>query len=207
MAADGDEKHDHFELICGLAIAILAAALALNDLGSGKFGGDEIAARSGGEKAYAWYASKGLKENLAEGQRDTLAALLDAGIIAPDKSSGVAKTLEHLDGQIARYKKEKKEILLGSAAVGPENWVQDVDGKLGQIKGAKEWEGEIDTLDSAGDVFDMGTLFLQLCLVLGAISLIMKEPRLRWSFFTAMLVLGGVGIIYSARAFWMAFQV
>jgi hypothetical protein len=206
MAEEEEKKNDHFELICGLAIAVLAAALAINDLGSGKFGGDEIAARSGGEKAYSWYASKGLKENLAEGQRDTLAALLESGIIAPDKSPGVTKTLEQLDSQIARYKKEKKEILVGSAAVGQENWVQDIDGKLGQIKGAKEWESEIDALDSAGDIFDMGTLFLQLCLVVGAISLIMKEPRLRWSFFTAMLVLGGVGIIYSSRAYWMAFN-
>lgn len=206
MADGDDQKHDHFELICGLAIAILAAALALNDLGSGKFGGDEIAARSGGEKAYSWYASKGLKENLAEGQRDTLAALLESGVIAPEKSAAVAKTLEQLNTQIERYKKEKKEILLGSAVVGQENWVQDIDGRLGQIKGAKDWEGEIDALDSAGDVFDMGTLFLQLCLVLGAISLIMKEPRIRWSFFTAMLVLGGVGIVFSMKAFWMAFH-
>jgi hypothetical protein len=205
MADEDGKKHDHFELICGLAIAILAAALAINDLGSGKFGGDEIAARSGGEKAFSWYASKGLKENLAEGQRDTLAALLESGVIAPEKSDGVTKTLGQLNAQIERYKNEKKEILLGSATVGEENWVQDIDGKLGEIKGAKEWEGEIDALDAAGDIFDMGTLFLQLCLVLGAISLIMKEPRLRWSFFTSMLVLGGVGIIYSARAFLMAF--
>lgn len=206
MAA-GDKKDDHFELICGLALAILAAALAINDLGSGKFGGDEIAARSGGEKAYSWYAAKGLKENLAEGQRDTLGALLEAGIIAPEKSPGVTRTLAQLDAQIARYQKEKKEILLGSDAVGKENWIQDLDGELGKIKGAREWEHEIDTLDSAGDIFDMGTLFLQLCLVVGAISLIMKEPRLRWSFFTAMLGLGAVGIAFSARAFWMAFQI
>lgn len=205
--AEEEKKHDHFELICGLALAVLAAALAINDLGSGKFGGDEIAARSGGEKAYSWYASKGLKENLAEGQNDTLRALLEAGIIAPEKSPGVTKTIENLDTQIARYKKEKKEILLGSVAVGRENWVQDIDGELGKIKGAKEWEAEIDTLDAAGDVFDMGTLFLQLCLVVGAISLIMKEPRIRWSFFSAMLFLGGVGICFSIRAFWLAFHI
>lgn len=205
--ADEEKKHDHFELICGLAIAILAAALAINDLGSGKFGGDEIAARSGGEKAYSWYASKGLKENLAEGQRDTLKALLDAGVISPEKTSAVEGTLKQLDGQISRYAKEKKEILLGSSVVGQENWAQDIDGELGKIKGAKEWEGEANLLDSAGDVFDMGTLFLQLCLVLGAISLIMKEPRLRWGFFSTMVILGLVGIGFSIRAFLMSFAV
>lgn len=52
----------------------------------------------------------------------------------------------------------------------------------------------------------MGTLFLRLCLVLGAISLIMKEPRLRGSVFTTMLVLGIIGIEYSMKAFWMAFH-
>lgn len=206
MADEEGKKNDHFELICGLALAILAAALAINDLGSGKFGGDEIAARSGGEKAYSWYASKGLKENLAEGQRDLLRALMETGVIAVDRVPGVTDTVKHLDEQISRYAREKKEILLGSAAIGRENWIQDLDGELGQIKGAKEWEIEIDSLDAAGDVFDMGTLFLQLCLVLGAISLIMKEPRLRWSFFSTMLGLGAIGIGFSIRAFWMAFQ-
>lgn len=193
-------------MLCGVLIAVLAAFLAINDLGSGKFGGDEIAARSGAQKAYSWHSSKGLKQNLAEGQRDLLSALLAAGVIAPDKAPAVQETLQHMEADIARYAKEKKEILLGSDVVGEKNWAQDVDGKMGQIRGAKEWDAESDSLDAAGDVFDTATLFLQLCLVLGAVSLIMKAPNRRKAFFIGMLSLGAIGLAFSARAFWLAFH-
>lgn len=197
---------DRFELICGVIIAVLAAFLSINELGSGKFGGDEIAARSGAQKAYSWHSSKGLKQNLAEGQYELLSSLLAAGVIAPEKASAVQDTLRRMEDDIARYNREKKEILLGSAAVGEKNWAQDIDGKMGQVHGAKQWDEESDRLDAAGDVFDTGTLFLQLSLVLGAISLIMKAPARRNAFFVGMLGLGCVGLIFSSRAFWLAFH-
>jgi hypothetical protein len=199
------EGNGHFELICGLALVVLAALLAINDLGAGKFGGDELEARSHAEKAYAWYASKSLKENLAEGQRDMLSTLRAASLVAEDKASAVDAIVERLNAEAARYGREKKEILLGSDVVGKANWAQDIDGELGRVRGATRWESQADAFGAAGDVFDTATLFLQLCLVLGAISLILKDPRLRWTFFSGMLILGGIGIAISARAFFMAF--
>ncbi|MBN8710530.1 MAG: DUF4337 family protein [Verrucomicrobia bacterium] len=204
--AAGRETGSRFELLCGVTIAILAALLAINELGSGKFGGDEIAARNEATKGYSWYGSKSLKENLAEGQRDLLLALRAAGAIAPEKTSAVQGTLDRLEGEIDRYSREKQEILMGSEAVGKENWTQAVDGQLGKVRGAKQWDSESDRLDRAGDIFDTATLFLQLCLVLGAISLIMKAPGRRNAFFTAMLILGAAGIGFSARAFSIAFN-
>ncbi len=90
--------------------------------------------------------------------------------------------------------------------MGKNNWAQAVDGQLGKVRGAKEWDTESDRLDRAGDIFDTATLFLQLCLVMGAISLIMKAPARRNAFFTAMLILGAAGIGFSARAFYIAFN-
>lgn len=204
--AAGQQPGSRFELLCGVTIAILAALLAINELGSGKFGGDEIAARNEATKAYSWYGSKSLKENLAEGQRDLLLALRAAGAIAPEKTSAVQGTLDRLGGEIDRYSREKEEILLGSESVGKDNWTQAIDGQLGKVHGAKQWDSESDRLDRAGDIFDTATLFLQLCLVLGAISLIMKAPARRNAFFTAMLILGATGIVFSARAFSIAFN-
>jgi hypothetical protein len=91
--------------------------------------------------------------------------------------------------------------------VGKENWVQDVGGELGKVKGAKEWEERTAGLNDAGDVFDVATLFLQLCLVMGAISLVLQQNRLRWGFFTVMVLLGALGGIYGYRAFTLALAV
>ena len=64
-----------------------------------------------------------------------------------------------------------------SAAVGEANWTQEVDGQLGRVIGAKQRELTINKLSDAGDVFDFGTLCLQLSLVLGAIGLLLKHGQ------------------------------
>jgi hypothetical protein len=105
-----------------------------------------------------------------------------------------------LSKEITRYAKEKRELLLGSAAVGKENWAQDMDGQLGKVIGAKELEAKLDVLGRAGDKFDLAVLFLQLCLVVGAVALDLQEDRLKLAFFGGMVFLGTVGMIYSAQA-------
>lgn len=199
-----DKKGEHFEKICGLTLAFLAAVLAVTDLGGGKFGGDEGIANINKANAYEWYNSKGLKKNLAEGQRDILVALVEAGSIASSQKAGIDRSIAKLSSNINRYGKEQREILLGSKAVGESNWVQDVDGKFGVVTGAKEYEKKADDLNAAGDTFDMATLFLQLSLVIGAISLMLKEPKLKWIMYAGMVVLGITGGIISGMAYSMA---
>ena len=69
------------------------------------------------------------------------------------------------------------------------------------MKGALEWEREAEKLGAAGDTFDLSVLFLQICLVVGAISLILKGERMRNFFYVSMLGLGGLGSYFSAVAF------
>lgn len=189
------------ELMTGLILAIFAAALAITDLGAGKYGDDELIAHNEKSNAYQWYSSKSIKQNLAEGQRDILQGLITSGVIPPEKAKGVEAAMQKLNQNIEKYGKEKKEILLGSAKVGKENWIQDVDGKLGQVIGSREWETKAEALGNVGDIFDLATLFLQLCLVLGAISLIMKSEKIKWLFFSAMVILGLAGSFFSVKAF------
>lgn len=195
-----------FELICGLTLAVFAATLAVNDLGAGKFGDDELIAHGQAQQAFAWYASKGLKENLAEGQVSLLRSLIASGTIPESNSTGVERNISELESLIARYQKEKKEILLGSSAVGEANWVQDIDGELGRVTGAKEYEALAGHLGIAGDRFDLGTLFLQLCLVIGAISLILKSEAQKKFFFAACILLGGIGTIYTILSYLHAWR-
>jgi uncharacterized protein DUF4337 len=206
--ADGSgEGRKSFEVICGVLIAAFAAVLAITDLGAGKYGDDELIAHNEKSGAYLWYQSKGIKETLAEGQRDTLQALVAAGAIRPEQLPTVEGLIHRLDGNVKRYGKEKAEILHGSKAVGPASWAQDVDGKLGQVVGAKEWEAKANTLNEVGDTFDYATFFLQLCLVFGAISLVIQRDGMQRAFFWMMNLLGLIGAAISAYAFYLASHV
>jgi hypothetical protein len=201
MATPEEAQDNRFEGWCGLVLAVFAAVLAVTDLGAGKYGDDELIAHNQKSGAYLWYQSKGIKETLVEGQRDTLKALVQAGSIRPEQVPAIETMITSLDADATRYGKEKKEILLGSKAVGQENWAQDVGGEMGKVTGANEWEALANGLGNAGDIFDYSTFFLQLCLVAGAISLILRVDRMRWIFFSAMIVLGLIGSWFSVQAF------
>lgn len=206
-AAEPEKQDRRFEVLCGVVIALFAAILAVNDLGAGKFGDDELIAYNQKNNAYLWYQTKGIKETLVEEQRNTLQALVAAGSIRPEQLPTVENLIKTLDEKAGRYGKEKAEILQGSAGVGQVNWAQDVDGKLGQVIGAKEFESKANRLGDAGDSFDLATLFLQICLVLGAISLVIQHNRMRSLFFLGMVVLGATGLIFSVIAYSRAFSI
>lgn len=196
-----------WEMRFGFTLAVLAALLAVNDLGGGKFGGDELQFANEKTSAYMWYQSKGIKETLAEGQRDLMTALLDGGAVAPAARAGIVARRDALAGDVTRYGREKKEILLGSKAVGPKGYAQDVGGEMGKVIGAKDYERAIEGLGTAGDRFDFANLFLQLSLVMGAIGIILRQERLKLGFYLGTLALGIVGLIVSVLAFRLALGV
>jgi hypothetical protein len=195
------------ELVLGLLLAVFAALLAINDLGAGKYGDDEMVAHNKQTEAYNWYQSKSMKQSISEGQRDMLNALVTAGAISAKDEAGVDTFIVSADAEIARYKKEKKEILLGSDKVGKENWAQEKDGEMGQITGAEEWADIAEKLGKAGDLFDMATLFLQLCIVLGAVGLVLQDMKTRKFFVGMMLFFGLVGAVYTIFAYMAAMAV
>lgn len=207
LESPAEEKGRSFEVWCGVVIALFAAVLAITDLGAGKYGDDELIAQNEKNGAYLWYQSKGIKETLVEGQRDTLQALVASGSIQSEQLPAVQTLIQDLNGRADRYGKEKSEILLGSSTVGQANWAQDVDGEMGKVTGAEQWESRVSSLSTAGDTFDYSTFFLQLCLVLGAISLVVQNARMRTAFFLAMIALGVVGTGFSVLAFQQAAQV
>jgi hypothetical protein len=100
---------------------------------------------------------------------------------------------QNLRVEVQRYKLEKDEIMRGSSAVGKNQWTQEIDGQLGRVIGAQQIETKQDILAQAGDKFDMGSLFLQISLVLGAIGLIVNKNSLRFYFLTGLICLGLIG--------------
>ncbi|MGZ3771347.1 MAG: DUF4337 domain-containing protein [Bdellovibrio sp.] len=188
-----EETSSNFEIKCGVVIAIFAAVMAMNDLFAGKYGDDEIIGTNDKAAAYNWYQSKSIKETLVEGEKSLLESLKQAGALTSQATKGVDDHIANLKTKIDRYKKEKNEILKGSAAVGKDNWTQDINGELGKVIGTEEMEARLNVLGKAGDRFDMASLFFQVCLVLGALSLILKKAKLQYLFFAGMCLLGIIG--------------
>lgn len=190
-----------FETRSGLMLAVFAAIMSISDLYAGAYGDDEIMGTNEKAAAFSWYQSKSTKESLVEGQVELLQSLVEAGAVAESSKPAIDAQLTKAKAEADRYNKEKKEILLGSAAVGKENWIQDVDGELGKVIGAKEWESKLEALGAMGDRFDLASLFFQLSVVAGAVSITLKGERVRQTFFWGMMVLGAIGTAISLSAF------
>lgn len=194
-----NENNISYETKCGIIIAVFAAIMAITDLFAGKYGDDEIILTNEKAAAYNWYQSKSIKETLLEGEKSLLESLVDAGAIQARSVEGISDHIAKIEKKLNRYKKDKTEILLGSQQVGKENWSQDIDGQLGQVTGAKEIEKQLTVLSSAGDKFDMSSLFFQVCLVFGALSLVLKNEKTQKFFFHSMI---GLGIIGTGLSIW-----
>jgi len=196
------------ELLMGLLIAVFAAALAINDLGAGRYGDDEKIAIDNHAQMYSWYQSKSIKQSLVKGQVELLQTLEQAKAINTTYKSAIDSHVVKMKSKIAKYDKEMEEIQKGSAALGKDKWIQeDAEGKLGNIVGAEEWKRTYEILGQAGDKYDMGTLFLQLCLVLGAIGLVIQEASTRRIFLFLMLGLGFIGVYFTVIAYNLSWSV
>jgi hypothetical protein len=195
-----------FEISSAVTIALLAAVLGITDLLAGKYGDDEIIGGTTKANLYSWYQSKSVKQSLIEGQRDLTRTLIQSGAVQSSHIPALNKQVDQWNQEIDRYKKEKRELLEGSATVGKENWMQPLNGEFGKIVGAQEWERKLEVLGSSGDFFDLAVLFLQLSLVVGAIALVLGQNRLKWTFFWLMVSQGLVGIAYAIRALLLAIQ-
>lgn len=200
-APETRDPSKRFEIQCGLTLAIFAAALAVTDLYAGKFGDDEIKMTNEKASSFMWYQSKSIKESLTAGQRDLLQTLTTSGAIASGHLNAVQTRIENLASDIQKYKREKQEILLGSANVGKENWVQEVNGDYGKIIGAQEYAAMADQLGSQGDKLDIASLFLQLCLVMGAVSLVLQSRRSQVFFYSLMVGFGSIGAGFTLWTF------
>jgi hypothetical protein len=191
-----EEDSSKFEMIAGIIIAFFTAILAIAGLAGGSYGQSVLLGNSQKNSAYDWYNTKGIKQMIVEGQKETIESLLASGLIKTEAKETLKQNLTDLDKSIAKYTNEKNEIMVGSVALDKSQWVQDVDGELGKVKGAKEWEAETEILDKAGAKMDLSSLFLQICLVIGAISLIMRKPKSKWTFLGLAVIIGLVGTIY-----------
>jgi hypothetical protein len=223
----GEDEGKGFEMFTGLVLAIFAAILAVTDLYAGKYGDDEKEALGEKNNQYSWYQSKDQKKTQQEMQKilfeselenkeglANLAAKLNgASPDAPTSNPALEETRKNIEGKIAkidakikRYEIEKNIIMDGAKHVAPEKMdeFKKIDEKsfdeMKETIGAKEWESKAAALGEAGDQYDLATLFLQMCLVLGAIALVLQQKGLKYVFVASMIGLGVIGSIYTYLA-------
>ena len=206
MAEEEENKGSRLEIYIGLLLAVFAAVLAINDLGAGRYGDDEKIAHNKHTEMYNWFQSKSIKQSLVKGQIELMKTLEQADALRPELKEAMTANVAKLQKKIDTYEREMREIQQGSAAVGQENWAQDVNGEMGKITGAEEYKVIYEKLNDAGDIYDLATLFLQLCLVCGAISLILQGAGARKAFIAVMIVLGLIGSWYCWQAYAVAFS-
>jgi Domain of unknown function (DUF4337) len=204
MDLEKDEDNKVLENRIALTITLFAAILAINGLFGGKYGDDEMIAHQKHSQMYSWYQSKGQKKMLAENKKDMLEIFKRSGMVNMAHISFLDSISKETDNKLKKYQKEMNEIQEGSAKVGEKNWIQEQDGKLGGIIGAEEYEAEANKLGTAGDFFDFGDLALNLCLVLGAVALILSNRKDKIMYLTITLTLGSIGAILTSYAMYLA---
>lgn len=143
-----------------------------------------------------WYQAKSIKQNLKESELNYLNALMESGAIPDNRLQDFKNKIAHTKTLVLKYEAEKTEILIGSSNIPREYWAQDLDGEMGKIIGVNEWEKLTRQYDSTAKKFDLGKLFFQICIVLGIVSIIIRNNRnIQKNFIRLTLVFGTIGII------------
>lgn len=193
------------EAVGGVLIALFAALMAISQMVNGELEEEMMIAHNNVVSYSNWYQSKSIKESLKESELDYLTALISSGIVTDDKVQVIEEKIASVQKNINKYSAEKTEILNGSAFVGKENWKQDIEGEMGVITGVKEWQQLAATYDYATKKFDYGMLFFQICIVLGAVCIIIYDnPILQKSLIILMIIFGITGTILSIYGYLLA---
>jgi Domain of unknown function (DUF4337) len=202
MSEEKEEKDNKkLETATGFLLALFAAILAIVGILSDKAGDDEKEALSEKNNAYQWYQSKSIKQTLTENELNLFNAMSLNGDVTEKESSVLDSIKTKLKKKISKYIKDKDEIMRGSKKVGKENWSQeDEQGNLGNIMGVDDWKEVGEKLGDAGDQYDKSNMFLQLCLVLGAICLITPSDGTKKGFMIGMILLGISGTGFAIYA-------
>ena len=193
------------ETIGGILIAVFAALLAIAELVNNNLEEEMMISHSQFVNYSNWYQSKSIKQSLKESELDYLNALTETGIIPEDKIKNINVKIAQTKGMVLKYEAEKTEILVGSSNVPREHWAQDLDGEMGKIIGINEWEKLTQDYETATKKFDLGKLLFQICIVLGAVCIIIRDnKKLQKNFIILMLAFGAIGILISAYGFILA---
>ncbi|NKI27282.1 DUF4337 domain-containing protein [Arenibacter sp. 6A1] len=192
------------ETLGGYLVAVFALFMAMTEMANNKLEEDLMIAQSMFVDHTAWYQAKSVKQSIKESELSLLNIINEASIVTNNSLSPFKEKLDHTKTLVHKYAAEKTEILVGSSNIPQAYWAQDLDGEMGVIVGVKEWEKLIREYGSASQVFNLGILFFQVCLVMGILSIIVNYNKNQANIFTSLtLFLGILGITAAAYGFWV----
>lgn len=193
------------EAVGGVLIAFFAALMAISQMINGELEEEMMIAHNKVVNYSSWYQSKSIKESLKESELDYLQALLESGMVLEGNVGNIQEKILNVRSQIDKYESEKNEILVGSANIPQDSWAQDLDGEMGKIVGINEWEALAEEYDFATKKFDLGMLFFQISIVLGAVCIIIYDnPLLQKTFIICMIISGVIGLLLSIYGYTLA---
>ena len=193
---------ERIEAVGGVLIAFFASLLAISQLVGNNIEDARKQAEIQHLEMFNWYQSKSVKQSLQESHLASVQLMARQPAATPAAARYADSLARDIEREIARYGREKHEILVGSSHVPRTEWAQDVDGTLGKVVGVKEWEVTAARLNRAESQFDVSTLFFQVCLVLGAVCVIIYDnPRMQKAFVAGMIGCGAVGVAFAAYGY------
>lgn len=196
---------ENAEAISGVLIAFFAALMAISQMVNGELEEEMMIAHNKVVNYSNWYQSKSIKKSLKESELTYLEVLMKAGVVPEENHQIINSKIEETIQKIKKYDAEKTEIHLGSANISKENWIQDLNGEMGVLIGVKEWEVLADEYDKATKKFDIGMLFFQISIVLGAVCIIIyNNAKLQRMFIKLMVIFGTIGLIMSIYGYIVA---
>ncbi len=177
-----EEKKEPWLNWLAFSTVILAAAATFSTFKGGGFSTRSVLRQSQASNKWAHYQSKSIKGNLYEIEQEHLVRelkSLETGKPGPHVEE-VRSLLEATKAKVAKYDKEKAEIM----------------------KEAEALEKEREDATNHGAPFGMATIYLQIGIILSSIAALMKKQPVYW----VGLALGIVGLVYFANGFFLFFS-
>jgi hypothetical protein len=163
-----------------LGIAILAAVLAVGDLGGDNAKDAMIHNNIEASDTWNFYQAKNIRQTIYKLQADEVARDLAAPGLAADRSQALEAELKKYRKTVDRYEDEPDAKAAGDATKG--------EGKKQLQARAKAYQEAREIAEKRNDSFDFAKMVLQLSIVLGSISILATSRPL-------LLIAGGLGVV------------
>lgn len=163
-----------------LAIAVLAAVLAVGELGGDN--AKDAMIRNNIEASDTWnfYQAKNIRQTIYKLRADALAREISAPGVGPERRALLEGDLDKYRKTVARYEDEPDVTALGDATRG--------EGKRQLQARAKAYQEARQLAETKNNSFDFAKMALQLGIVLGSVSILASSRQLLW-------LAGGLGVV------------
>jgi hypothetical protein len=170
-------------------IAVMAAVLAIGDLGGGNATDDMIGSNIKASDTWAFYQAKNVRQNLYRLAAEELETDLAAGALPAGQRAAAQARLADYRATIARYDSEPD-------AEAPDDPLRG-EGKKQLSARARSYEAAFEEAAARDDNFDFAEVTLQLALVLGSVAILAIN---RWILVLAA-ALGITGTLLTLNGF------